>query len=270
MIKDQLQSDQSCTRAPWYIAVLVMANLLGSPTLLAAQSQLPLAPQHNALTQEGDCVVLLHGLGRTYFSMLKMANKLSEQGFATSNVHYDSRELTIERLSELAVKEGIEKCRAVSAAKIHFVTHSLGGILVRYYLTQHTIDELGRVVMLAPPNHGSQIIDVFGRVPGFELFTGEPASQLGTSGAASVPANLPPADFDLGVIAGNRSISPIFSIALPARDDGKVTVESTKIEGMRDFIEMPYTHTFIMQRDAVIAQVISFIRQGHFDHPTEM
>jgi triacylglycerol lipase len=170
----------------------------------------------------------------------------------------------------LAINEGLDKCRAELAHRIHFATHSLGGILVRYYLSLNTIDELGRVVMLAPPNHGSQIIDVFSRVPGFDLFTGEPGAQLGTSGPNSIPANLPPVTFELGVIAGNRSFSPIFSMTLPERDDGKVTVESTKIDGMKDFIEMPYTHTFIMQRAAVIAQVVHFLKHGEFDHPPEM
>jgi pimeloyl-ACP methyl ester carboxylesterase len=213
-----------------------------------------------------ECVVLLHGLSRTDFSMGKMANVLSERGYANSNVHYNSREHNIEELAALAINQGLQHCRALDAHRIHFVTHSLGGILVRYYLQHNEIAELGRVVMLAPPNHGSQIIDIFGDIPGFDLFSGEPASQLGTRGPESVPAKLPPVDFELGVIAGTRSISPIFSFALPDRDDGKVTVESTKVDGMRDFIEMPFNHTFIMRSNAVIEQVIHFLQNGSFDH----
>jgi pimeloyl-ACP methyl ester carboxylesterase len=213
-----------------------------------------------------ECVVLLHGLSRTDFSMGKMANVLSERGYADSNVHYNSREHNIEELAALAISQGLQDCRALEAQRIHFVTHSLGGILVRYYLQHNEVPELGRVVMLAPPNHGSQIIDIFGDIPGFDLFSGEPASQLGTRGPESVPAKLPPVDFELGVIAGTRSISPIFSFALPDRDDGKVTVESTKVDGMRDFIEMPFNHTFIMRSNAVIEQVIHFLQNGSFDH----
>jgi len=213
-----------------------------------------------------ECVVLLHGLSRTDFSMGKMAYVLAERGYADSNVHYNSREYNIEELASLAIDQGLQDCRALEAQRIHFVTHSLGGILVRYYLQHNEVTELGRVVMLAPPNHGSQIIDIFGDIPGFELFSGEPASQLGTRGPESVPAKLPPVDFELGVIAGTRSISPIFSFALPDRDDGKVTVESTKVEGMRDFIEMPFNHTFIMRSNAVIEQVIHFLQHGSFDH----
>ncbi|MDP2126657.1 MAG: alpha/beta hydrolase [Pseudohongiella sp.] len=221
-------------------------------------------------TDRAECVILLHGMGRTDFSMRKMARTLADAGYSVSNVHYESRTHTIEQLADLAINEGLEECRALNAPLIHFATHSLGGILVRYYLSEHSINELGRIVMLAPPNHGSQIIDVFGRVPGFELFTGDPASQLGTAGPDSIPANLPPVDFELGVIAGNRSFNPIFSMTLPEHDDGKVTVESTKIDGMLDFIEMPYTHTFIMQRAAVIAQVIHFLKYGEFNHPPNM
>ena len=120
--------------------------------------------------------------------------------------------------------------------------------------------------MLGPPNGGSEIVDALSVVPPFVWLNGPAGAELGTA-PTSFPRLLPPPDYELGVIAGNRSISPIFSLALPDRDDGKVTVESTKIEGMQDFIEMPYTHTFIMQRDAVIQQVIYFFRHGSFNHP---
>lgn len=248
------------------LLTLLLAVSATSAALLATAQSPQLAPP----AADSQCVILLHGLGRTSFSMQKMAGVLTESGYLTSNVHYDSRDFTIEQLAVMAIGEGLAECREMKASQIHFATHSLGGILVRYYLEQHSIDELGRVVMLAPPNHGSEVIDVFGRVPGFFAITGEPAPQLGTSGPESIPAQLPPVDFELGVIAGNRSISPFFSMALPERDDGKVTVESTRVEGMSDFIEVPFTHTFIMQRDAVITQVLHFLEQGRFDHQAEM
>jgi len=219
-------------------------------------------------TPLGECVVLLHGLSRTDFSMEKMANVLADRGYADSNVHYNSRGHNIEELADIAIDQGLDECRSLDARRIHFVTHSLGGILVRYYLQHNNVAELGRVVMLAPPNHGSEIIDVFRDFPGFEFFSGEPATQLGTDGPESIPATLPPVDFELGVIAGTRSLSPIFSLALPDRDDGKVTVESTKVDGMQDFIEMPFNHTFIMRSNAVIEQVIHFLQRGRFEHST--
>lgn len=214
-----------------------------------------------------ECVILLHGLSRTDFSMEKMANVLAERGYSGSNVNYNSRAHNIEELSGIAINQGLQDCRSLGAQHIHFVTHSLGGILVRYYLRHNEVDGLGRVVMLAPPNHGSQIIDVFRDFPGFRFFSGEPALQLGTQGPESIPAILPPVNFKLGVIAGTRSFSPLFSLALPDRDDGKVTVESTKVDGMQDFIEMPFNHTFIMRSNEVIEQVIHFLQRGNFDHP---
>ncbi len=244
------------------VRLLVMGCLLSWLAGTAWSADMP----YPEPIQANECVVLLHGLSRTDFSMEKMANVLAERGYSGSNVHYNSRAHNIEKLAALAIEQGLQDCRALEAQRIHFVTHSLGGILVRYYLRHNEVAELGRVVMLAPPNHGSQIIDVFGNIPGFEFFSGEPASQLGTRGPESVPAKLPPVDFELGVIAGTRSISPIFSFALPDRDDGKVTVESTKVDGMRDFIEMPFNHTFIMRSNAVIEQVIHFLQHGSFDH----
>lgn len=247
-------------------ASLWLLALLGLPILSTEADQAPPRAQELGRLTPSDCVVLLHGLSRTSFSMQKIEEALESQGYVVSNVHYDSRDGRIEELAQSAVGTGIDECRQQTTGRLHFTTHSLGGILVRHYLSQHTIRDLGRVVMLAPPNHGSEIIDVFGRVPGFELISGEPAAQLGTTGPNSIPAQLPAVDFELGVIAGDRSISPIFSWTIPARDDGKVSVESTQVDGMRDFIVMPYTHTFIMQRQAVIDQVLHFLEHGRFRH----
>ena len=213
-----------------------------------------------------DCVILLHGLSRTRFSMRNIEEALLNSGYSVSNIEYDSRDNRIETLAITAVETGLTECRQQGASHIHFATHSLGGILVRQYLSQHQVEELGRVVMLAPPNHGSEIIDVFGRVPGFFFLSGSPAAQLGTSNNDSILLQLPPVDFELGVIAGDRSISPIFSLVIPERDDGKVSVESARIEGMKDFIVMPYTHTFIMLRQQVIDQILHFLTHGSFLH----
>lgn len=232
------------------------------PALLLAWILLP-AP---AAAQQNECVVLLHGLSRTDFSMQRLEDTLEDAGYSVANIGYDSREHSVEQLAVTAVEQGVHLCRALQADRVHFATHSLGGILVRYYLSLHTISELGRVVMIAPPNGGSEIIDVFGALPGFALVSGEPARQLGTN-AGSLPARLGPVDFELGVIAGTRSLNPLTSMTLPDEDDGKVTVENTKVEGMRDFIALPYTHTFIMLREEAIRQVVHFLDNGRFQRP---
>jgi pimeloyl-ACP methyl ester carboxylesterase len=208
-----------------------------------------------------DNVILLHGLARTDRSMHKLEQALLEQGYCVDNVHYESTRHDIETLAEQAVGAALAACPA--GRPVHFVTHSLGGILVRQYLENHRIENLGRVVMLGPPNKGSEVVDRLAEFPGFHFFNGDAGLQLGT-GATSVPNRLGRADFDLGIIAGTRSINLLLSQMIPGTDDGKVSVENTRLDGMRDHLEMPVTHTFMMQNDGVIAQVIHYLRHGEF------
>jgi len=209
-----------------------------------------------------ECVVLLHGLWRSENSMNKMEESLAEAGYRVQNIEYDSTEKPVEVLAPEAVTAGLEACG--DADTIHFVTHSMGGILVRQYLQDRDIDHLGRVVMLGPPNQGSEVIDLYADWPGFEWFSGPAGLQLGT-GEASLPRSLGPAHFDVGIIAGNRTINPILSQSLPGRDDGKVSVDATRVEGMNDHMELPVTHVFMMRDAEVIEQVLHYLANGHFD-----
>ncbi len=211
-----------------------------------------------------ECVVLLHGLARTSSSLDVMQAALEEDGYLTANIDYPSREHEIVALATLAVGEGLASCRAgENVEKIHFVTHSLGGILVRQYLSTETVDELGRVVMLGPPNQGSNAVDDLEGVPGFDWLNGPAGHQLG-KGEASVPLALGPVDFELGVIAGNRTIDPITSAVLDDPDDGKVSVEDTKIDGMDDFVIVEHSHAFMMRMQQPIDLTKKFLRTGSF------
>jgi hypothetical protein len=216
---------------------------------------------------DDSCVALLHGLLRTERSMGHMAEELEAAGYTVNNVAYDSTEHPIEVLAAEAVPRAVEGCG--DAARIHFVSHSMGGILLRHYLEQNDIDRLGRIVMLAPPNQGSEVIDRYGNMPGFDWFGGPAGLQLGT-GQDSVPRSLGPVYFDLGVIAGTQTINPILSTALPGEDDGKVSVDSTKVDGMNDHIELPVTHVFMMRDDEVISQVLFYLENGRFERGGEM
>lgn len=194
--------------------------------------------------------------------MAALEQRLSENGFNSINLGYPSREYPIEILAEKAIKPALEKC--TPDTEVHFVTHSLGGILVRQYLSTHKIPELGRVVMLGPPNKGSEVVDKLGKVPGFHILNGDAGLQLGT-GPLSVPNSLGPANFDVGIIAGNKSINWILSSIIPSIDDGKVSVERTKLNGMADHIVMPVTHPFMMKNDNVISQVVYYLKNGRFE-----
>lgn len=208
----------------------------------------------------GDCVVLLHGLARGKGSMTGLETVLSRKGYAVVNADYPSTSTTIDELVA-HVGQAVQDC---GTARVNFVTHSMGGILVRVWMQDHRPGRMGRVVMLGPPNGGSELVDELGEIPGFELWNGPAGMQLGT-GTGSVPLSLPPVDYPVGVIAGTQSVNPLYSNLIPGPDDGKVGLDRTKVDGMADHIALPVTHTFMMWDPQVIAQVVLFLRDGAFD-----
>jgi triacylglycerol lipase len=215
-----------------------------------------------ALDTAGPTVVLLHGLGRTERSMDPLAKALEAAGYRVVNLGYPSRRYPIPVLVDSLAAE-LDACCGDDPEPIRFVTHSLGGILLRAYGELRGADRVGRVVMLSPPNQGSQVVD---ELPEglLRLVLGPAALQLGTD-SASVPLQLPPVTFELGIITGDATVNPLFSFWLPGEDDGKVAVESAFVEGADDFLVVPYSHTFIMRRDQVISQTIAFLETGAFE-----
>jgi triacylglycerol lipase len=208
-------------------------------------------------------VILLHGLCRSDKSMQKMEGRLTDAGFIVLNVDYPSRTAPIETLSEAAIGEALQDARLEQCEKIHFVTHSLGGILVRSYFKRHEDVRLGRVVMLGPPNQGSEVVDIIGSWWPVKQLHGPAGNELGTDNE-SVPYTLSEVDFELGVIAGDRSINWINSIMIDGPDDGKVSVERTKVDGMKEHNVVHTTHPFLMTNDAVIEKTIRFLTTGSF------
>ncbi len=211
------------------------------------------------------CVILLHGLGRTSSSMSTIAQSLIGLGYRVWNESYPSRDKPVGELALEAIRPALDYCRASEIEEIHFVTHSLGGILVRYYLQDHTIEQLRRIVMLSPPNKGSEIADQLKEFKLYQFVTGPAGQQLGTD-TYSVPNQLDPIAGEIGVIIGKSTSDPWFSWLIPGEDDGKVSVARARLDEMKDFLVVEQGHTFIMRKAQVIRQIEHFLKYGEFDH----
>jgi len=209
------------------------------------------------------CAVLVHGLARSSASMNTLARALNKAGWHTINVDYPSRKFPIATLAPAVFNAAVDACKKLGATQIDGVAHSLGGILFRHFTASQTIEGFGRFVMLGTPNHGSEVVDNLRHVPGFVALNGPAGLELGT-GKDSVPNSLGEAAYDTAVIAGTKSINLILSNFLPNPDDGKVSVESARLEGMCAMLLVSVSHPFLMKDDKVIENTIEYLAGGKF------
>jgi len=213
--------------------------------------------------EDAETVVLVHGLGRTSASLIVLEARLESAGYRVVSFDYPSRTETMEVLVD-SLASVVTGCCEERAREVHFVTHSLGGVLVRSYLRGGRLPHDGRVVMLSPPNQGSEIVDAFSPSPLLVSVVGPTGARLGTDSTSAL-RELGPVGFSLGIIAGDRSITPLGSWLIPGPDDGFVGVDQSRVEGAADFMVVPSTHTMIMNRSDVAAAVVAFLQAGRFD-----
>lgn len=244
------------------MAALVLAAGLPAPAAFAAWTDAEPARE---------CVILLHGLGRTALSMLPMSRALREAGYLIANINYPSREHPIESLAASALPRGFGQCRDAGGGTVHIVTHSMGGLLTRHYLSENEAPGLGRVVMMGPPNQGSAVADRLMDEAFYQRLNGPAGQQLGT-GPDGIAARLGPVAFPLGVLAGNQRtpVDVFLSEGIDEPSDGKVTVEETRVAGMADFRVLEANHTFILSDPEAIRQVLHFLREGRFSGEAEL
>jgi hypothetical protein len=194
--------------------------------------------------------------------MNSLERSLRGEGYIVVNDSYPSTEADINTLSAI-VGEGIAQCRKANAENIHFVTHSLGGILVRQYFQNTVVPEAKRVVMLGPPNHGSEVASHHRDQWWFKSITGPAGQELGVE-STSTPNQLKRIPLEVGIIAGTASLDPWFSDIIPGPHDGKVSVESTLLDEMTDFVTVPQSHTFMTEAREVYELVSAFLTNGRF------
>ena len=215
----------------------------------------------------GECVVLVHGMGRTLHSMDEMQERLVTEGYHTVSLGYPSTRATIEEITSGHFPAALAQCQQFNPSAIHFVSHSLGGIVLRAIFKETKPKNLGRVVMLSPPNHGSEAADNLKDWWLYKWING-PAGQQLTTDKNSFPNRLGPVDYPVGVITGDRYFffDYYLSTIIPGRDDGKVSVASSRLEGMQDFLVVHTTHPFIMENEYVLDETVNFLQNGSFKH----
>ncbi len=211
-----------------------------------------------------DYVVILHGITRSSKLMDKLARQVASHGHAVFNENYPSTSAPIKQLAEglyLRIKPLCENLNK----KLHFIAHSMGALITRYIIATYQPVNLGRVVFLAPPNQGSQLVDKLKWLWLFRKFCGPAGSEMGHGNDSFINSLPPKINFELGIIAGDRSIDPFYSwFLLSGKDDGKLTIEETKLDGMKEHIVIHANHTYMPQNQEAIDLTIRFIQHGSF------
>lgn len=243
---------------------LIFALLIS--TALAGCSTSSIIPDLKPSVSRDSCVVLVHGLWRSSFAMRSIESDLEDAGYETVSISYPSMDQSIPELSDAYLSDGVQRCKENNAEQIHLVSHSMGGILVRQYLQENRLPEGSKVVMLSPPNQGSELSERFGKTWWYKLIVGPAGSSL-TKDVDGIISKLKPVDASIGIIGAYRNWSLWPDSWLPKPNDGTVSVESMKLDEMDDFILIENGHAMMRYDDTIQAQIRHFLEKGVFYTP---
>jgi len=210
-------------------------------------------------------VIVLHGIARTSASMGDVARYLQQAGYLVHNLDYASTDLSVHVIADAVYAD--VKALVSDNEPLYFVTYSMGGIVLRAIMAEYSFPSVQRVVMIAPPNQGSEVADFVQDNTLYQWIYGPAGQQLGVAKGKAIHKKLPPSlDVELGIIAGDRSVDPISSAIIPGKDDGKVAIDRTRIKGMKDHITVHASHLFIIKNKEAMRQAVYFLEHGGFDH----
>ena len=203
-------------------------------------------------------VVLVHGLWYHAWSMRVLTRRLAATGLQASCFSYPTRKQDLrQNAASLA-----EFCNSIQTNELHFIGHSLGGLVVLQMLQSARHLPPGRIVLLGTPLRGSLVVEKSTGLPGGKFLLGLSAAAL-TAGASRLAA-----DRETGLIAGTRPFGlGRLTGGLAGPSDGTVSVSETGSDQLADRLELPVTHTGMLVSSRVAAQSAFFLSHGHFEHP---
>jgi esterase/lipase len=229
-------------------------------------------------------VIILHGILLGKWHLANLARYLTKQGYKVINIGYPSTKYPLEKLVNIVAQDITSKLTEIavnnksSEYTVNFIGYSMGGLILRAIFNSsnnhHNNDNnniirknLGKVLLLATPNHGSEVADFFKNNWLYKKIFGPAGRQL-TTDQTDIQHLFTTIDYPLGVIAGNISLNYFFSKLINQPNDGKVSIASTKVDGMQDHITLPASHTWLPYNKKVQYQTVYFLQHGKFYRTT--
>lgn len=244
-------------------------GIILSALLISGCASNSIIPNLTATNTAKSCVVLVHGLWRSGFAMRSIESDLEDAGYETVSISYPSMDYDIPSLAQNWLTEGVNTCEERNAQHIHMVSHSMGGILIRQYLQTNQLPTGSKVVMLSPPNQGSELSQRFGKTWWYQLIVGPAGSSL-TKENDGIIEQLKPVSEPVGIIAAHRQWSLWPESWLPKPNDGTVSVESMKLDEMDDFLLIENGHAMMRYDNEIQAQIRHFLETGKFYKQTQV